>query len=426
MRGLRKADRLTERRCSVDEDTYSALRLTRGWVARDAKTSVRADLEISEGRISTMLVGNELGEKASGKAVSFEIDLGDYLILPGLLNAHDHLEFNLFPRVGSGPYQSLAEWAGDVYHPLRSPLREHLSVPKRVRLLWGGLKNLLSGVTTVCHHNPYEEEVFGEGFPIHVVNRYGWAHSLGFEANLAEAFDRTPTDAPFIIHLGEGTDLKSQEEIFELDRLGLLGPTTVIVHGVGLTAEGHALRRQRGVALVWCPTSNVFTLGRTLDAQFLGRDETIALGSDSALTARGDLLHEIKDAYQWTGLEVGWIYSIVTEGAASILRLRNGEGTIQEDATADLIAIKGGNLTPAETLVGADLEMIELVLVSGRPHLVSMQMAKRWPAEMLAGLEPVEIDGVRRLVRAPVSWMLRETKKAIGTNIRLAGRRVEA
>ena len=32
------------------------------------------------------------------------IDLQDYLILPGLINSHDHLEFNLFPRLGHGPY----------------------------------------------------------------------------------------------------------------------------------------------------------------------------------------------------------------------------------------------------------------------------------------------------------------------------------
>jgi hypothetical protein len=57
---------------------------------------------------------------------------------------------------GRGPYANASSWAADIYHPDKSPVKEHLLVPKAVRLVWGGIKNLLSGVTTVAHHNPYE------------------------------------------------------------------------------------------------------------------------------------------------------------------------------------------------------------------------------------------------------------------------------
>src|SRR5436309_11620189 len=113
-------------------------------VATGPDAAVRRDIELRGARV--------------------EIDLRRFLILPGLINAHDHLEFNLYPRLGRGPYPNAGAWARDVYRPEESPVRELLAIPKNTRLLWGGLKNLLSGVTTVCHHNPREQPIFDRNF----------------------------------------------------------------------------------------------------------------------------------------------------------------------------------------------------------------------------------------------------------------------
>src|SRR5579863_8116034 len=135
-------------------------RLTGARVALDATRSDRIDLLIESGRI--------LPFDAHGR-VDAEIDLSGCLLVPGLINAHDHLEFNLFPRLGRGPYANALAWAKDIYRPDETPIREHLLVPKPVRLIWGGIKNLLSGVTTVAHHNPYARRVFNERFPVKVL-----------------------------------------------------------------------------------------------------------------------------------------------------------------------------------------------------------------------------------------------------------------
>src|SRR6185437_15388275 len=104
--------------------------------------SGQATLQIHAGRIESLACTNSTSKKASA-ASRPSIDLSGFLLLPGMVNAHDHLEFALFPRLGSGNYRNYVEWSRDIYHPEASPVREQLAVPKSARLLWGGIRNLL-------------------------------------------------------------------------------------------------------------------------------------------------------------------------------------------------------------------------------------------------------------------------------------------
>ncbi|HET9215556.1 MAG TPA: amidohydrolase family protein [Terriglobia bacterium] len=396
----------------------ASLWLTGGRVAIDGQTSVRASLEIADGKI------RRVHSREAHTPPDATIDLENRLILPGLINAHDHLEFNLFPRLGRGPYSNSADWARDIYQPGVSPVREHLSVPKNIRMVWGGLKNLLCGVTTVCHHNPYDEQ-FQRGFPVHVVRHYGWAHSLTFEKDVFSAFDATQTDQPFIIHAGEGTDERSRLEVFDLDRMGVLDSRTVLVHGVAFSEAGHSLRQRRGAGLVWCPTSNQFVLGTTLDVHALSDLESIALGSDSALTARGNLLDEIHEARE-EDIPAPVIYRMVTETAASILRLDEGEGRLESGSVANIIAIPWNGASPCEAVAQLDSSQIDLVMIFGRIKLASEAIMATLPSPRRAGLERMTVDSVQRWVHAPVTRLLSETAAHLGDEIRLAGKRISA
>ncbi|MGE5325466.1 MAG: amidohydrolase family protein [Deltaproteobacteria bacterium] len=386
-------------------------------------TALRADIEIHDGRIRSIEVRAEPVCTPQIGSRNETLDLTGYLILPGLINAHDHLEFNLFPRLGRGPYLNYREWAADVYHPHESPLREHLAVPKAVRLWWGGLKNLLSGVTTVCHHNPYVADVFENDFPVRVVKQFRWSHSVAFGEDFGMQAAGTD-ETPYIIHAGEGTDAESAEEIHTLDRLGLLNSRTVIVHGVAADNSELSLLDIRGSGLIWCPTSNLFTLGKTLDHEVVNNFQRAALGSDSALTAQGDLLDEIRFAHRDSRIDPGRLYSMVTEAAARVLRLRDGEGSVRVGARADLIALKDLDRSPAETLMEASFAQVQASLLGGEIKLCSDEIRARCPESSKGGFEPVNVADVRRWVRAPVAWMHAETQKHLGNNFCLAGREV--
>jgi cytosine/adenosine deaminase-related metal-dependent hydrolase len=352
------------------------------------------------------------------------LDLSGYLLLPGLINSHDHLEFNLFPRLDHGPHANYVEWAASVFHPDRPPLKQHLRVPKPVRLVWGALKNLLSGVTSVSHHNPYEPNVFNAEFPVRVVKRFGWAHSLHFSPDVGARYRRTPSDWPFLVHAAEGTDVFARSEVARLYEANVLGDRTVLIHAVALDSLAIDLLRHCQTSVVWCPSSNAFTIGRTLDATVLISEIPISLGTDSALTGQGDLIDELHIAKGLRSTTANRLFDMVTTVAARILRLESGEGTIREGGIADLIAIPDPRGTPAEALHGMPPE---LVLVGGKVKLLSQRLADRLPTAWKRGLEPIHVEGRGDyLVKANVSQLYAAAKEILGPDFKLAGRAVSA
>jgi ubiquinone/menaquinone biosynthesis C-methylase UbiE len=352
------------------------------------------------------------------------MDLTGFLVLPGLVNAHDHLEFALFPRLGKGGYKNFMEWADDIHHRPAPVIAEHRRVPRDVRLWWGGIRNLLCGVTSVCHHNPFEPEVFTNEFVVRVLRDYGWAHSLPLDPDAAVKKNETPEGQPFLLHLAEGLDEKCSREIFELHSAGGLDYNTVVIHGLGLGLDGMKLLRSTGAGLIWCPSSNLFMFGKTLSAEEIRGLPNVAIGSDSPLTSCGDLLDEVHCAGQLLPSSAEAIYGYVTRQPAKLLHLLNGEGSLRIGGLADLIAVRDTGLTPAETLLTLSHRDVELVLMGGRVQLASDEVMRRLPAGSRQGLQSLAMEGIVRWIRAPLKRLFKESWAHLGEDICLGGKQV--
>jgi cytosine/adenosine deaminase-related metal-dependent hydrolase/ubiquinone/menaquinone biosynthesis C-methylase UbiE len=359
---------------------------------------------------------------------SESLDLTGYVLLPGLINAHDHLEFALFPNLGRAPddarYRNASEWANEIHQVHAETIRKHLSVPLGTRLWFGALRNLLCGVTTVCHHNPLHPELLAPEFPLRVVTNFAWAHSLNFGQNPAEARRDAPSGTPFILHAAEGTDRESRAELAELERRGLLDHRTVLVHGLALITRDIALLNERGAATIFCPTSNRFLFGRIPPPHIVRQLARAALGSDSPLTAAGDLLDEVQ-LLREQKIDPVTLYNLVTANPAQILGLEEGEGGLRQGGRADVIAVRETGLTPAETLARLALEDIELVAVGGRVQVASPALYKRLPSHHRPGMHLLQIGDTERWVRAPLPVLFASADAILGRgNLRIGNKEV--
>jgi Cytosine deaminase and related metal-dependent hydrolases len=265
---------------------------------------------------------------------------------PGLINAHDHLHRNHYGRLGVPPYANAYEWGRDIHKRDAACIARGRAMPRREALLHGAWKNLRSGVTTVVHHDPAEPD-FASDFPIRVAS-LPTAHSLGV------ATETLPLriNEPFAIHLAEGTDELSAEEIRELERRGLLTSNLVAVHVVGADDDGIARFRGSGAALTWCPTSNAFLFGRTVRAALVTDDVDVLIGSDSRLTGQGSLLDEIRFARVLGLLSDSRVEAAV--GAVAARRLGLPEPTMEVGARADLVVL----MCPLLEATDADVALV--------------------------------------------------------------------
>jgi cytosine/adenosine deaminase-related metal-dependent hydrolase len=336
------------------------------------------------------------------------VDAGGAVVAPGLINAHDHLELNSFRRLKwRERYDNAREWIAEFQPRFGSDpdLAEARPETLDERLWVGGLKNLLSGATTVCHHNPVYPAL-RRRFPVRIVRRMGISHSLFIDGpRVSEAYRRTPSTWPWIIHAAEGVDAEAAGEIERLDELGCLGANTVLVHGVAVCPVRARHLLSQGVALVWCPTSNGFLFGRTLDARAFDDGGRLAIGSDSRLSGEGDLLDEMRAAYATRQISAEGVVRSATSGAADVLRLPDA-GRLAPGSRADIVMVRAAAADPYESVVRARRTDIQLVLQGGDVALADPVLAARFDGS--GALVAARVDGrPRRIAR----WMARRVRQ---------------
>lgn len=327
------------------------------------------------------------------------IDLGDAAALPGLVNAHTHLELS-WMRNQVPPSRSMPDWASQLIARRRAVADEPVGpIEDSVRDLRAAGTSLVGDVTNtlaaydVLARSALSAAIFHEllGFnaadPDRVVAD---AHARGsgltprarlrlslaphapysVSPALFRAIGRALGDRPMSVHLGESTDeLQFLREgtgawreilgrlgvwndrwqppgcgpVEYLDRLGLVNPRLLAVHGTHFDEGELARLASAGATLVTCPRSNRWTgAGTPPIERFYASGVRVAIGTDSLASVEDlNLFAEAAAVRRLApGVPASRILASATIHGAAALGFENEYGSIEPGKRADLIAVR--------------------------------------------------------------------------------------
>ena len=345
------------------------------------------------------------------------VELGATVVLPALVNAHTHLELSGL-RARVPPAASMPEWVGRLLAcraesgpPDVSAIRRAIDEARASGTgLFGDIGNTLAAVPVLATAGA-AARVFREvlAFPdagaTAVVEaaveeicavattrrlRVGLAAHAPFSVGRAafgalDAAIRAQCDAPRSIHLAESPDeleflltgRGAWRDLLErvggwvpgwvppgcgpveyLDRVGWLRPGLIVVHGVQLTDTELALLAGRGVTLVACPRSNLWTgVGPPPIDRFIRSGVRLALGTDSLASAPDlNVFAELEVLRRLApSVSAHRLLACATVRGAEALGFADELGAITPGRCADLIAVD----------VPRDVSDVEEYLVGG-------------------------------------------------------------
>ncbi len=358
-------------------------------------------------------VGQVASRRAAAGPVDAEVAFTHAIACPGLVNSHDHLEFDLYPSLGHRHYGDYVEWGEDIHSRDGKTIAAIESLPRRLRLEWGALKNLLAGVTTAAHHGPATDNPALASLPIACVPRGSSIHSLRLGGRWRWRLNAPRPREPYVFHLAEGTSEAARREVDELVRWNLFGRELVAVHAVAMNAA----QADRFRAVVWCPLSNEFLFGATADVAHLKARTAILFGTDSTLTAGWNLWVHLRRARAAGVLSDQELLASLTSTPARVWRLPQA-GRIDEGNVASLLIARKKHQNRWDAFFAIDPEDLLLVIHKGVVLLADVSVPD---VDVAAPSTRIRINGSEKRVAADVGRLLEGIRsRGVEPNIPIA------
>lgn len=156
-----------------------------------------------------------------------------------------------------------------------------------------------------------------------------------------------------------------------LERHGILGPGLLCIHSIRVDEADIDLLARRQCSVAHCPVSNMrHGHGEAPLRALLDAGITVGLGTDSEISASpADLLAEARLARELAGLSAAEAIELVTIGSAEAIGWGSTIGALEVGRWADLVVRQSGDGVTADTMAGRVLyspdEDVVLATVAG-------------------------------------------------------------
>lgn len=329
-----------------------------------------------------------VGPQTSLKAGTRRIETHG-IILPGLIDLHNHLTWNLFPRwkpaqtFGSRyDWQQLPAYNLLMDTPHKELVAEGLECQMEryaeVKAMSEGETSVVGGTKANCGerlvHNldlspaPASHQVVYNVFPIQMS-----------EEALHDADRVLDAKGALLIHLAEGApnNAAGAREFAMLKGRGLLRPGVSLIHGVALTADDFAEMSANGVGLIWSPRSNIELYGDTARvAAAKAAQVKMAIAPDWSPTGSDGSLAELNYAAAWNASQAHPVFTdrelveMATSNAAAMIGMGGSIGSLKDGYAADLLVLHPHRTDQGKdaywSVVHSDAKDVELLMIGGK------------------------------------------------------------
>ncbi len=356
------------------------------------------------------------------------------VILPGLIDAHNHILFDIFDEddwVPSQSYVNHNQWTAEARYGAMVDAKQYLNGEGVPNLdpgfgcemnKYGELKGLIAGTTSIIGAaNPGDKTCYGSltrtidqkpnDLPEDKVQVATLVSGASLNAVCANILS-DKTDA-YVAHRGEGFGQNMIDEFWALGNTVpadcLFTKETTIVHGAAFGDPELDMMALHGMSLVWSPKSNVFLYGAGVDFTktaniplALSKGINIGLGPDWSIGGSQNMLDEMRFANQvddtvWGNqLTTKDIVTMATKNGAQALGVGSLIGTLEVGKRADLFVVGGDTTAPWDAAVLATPKDVRLVLVNGVPLYGDGTIASVGPAA--PGCEGLDVCGAPKFV----------------------------
>src|SRR6478736_6272685 len=237
------------------------------------------------------------------------------VIVPGLLDLHNHPDFNVFapwepPKVYANRYR----WReSDTYHELvRDPQNKLIdALPAHTQTRYAEVRALIAGVTGIqgaSGASTSKVEPLVRNLDLWTLGQHKARSMIDLPTESSRDFDRLQSIlqaikdgevTAFYLHLCEGQrgNEALANEFRRFIKLEVATPATVVIHGSSLSESDLHDIADAGCKLVWSPQSNLRLYKQTtLAGEAIAAGMPVALGADWMPSGSLSLLAEMKVA----------------------------------------------------------------------------------------------------------------------------------